>query len=400
MTDASQRYLDIVKRIVKGNRGSIPAEDRSLLDRWQSMLELSPTAAQQVEQRVLRLYQVFLQRSPQREAAQLAEQPSREQQVREQQDIQEAYQEKLRWYEEAYTKALEEGQLDDRHTQERLLNLRQDLNLIGEDVIRIERQVAIAKGYSPTTKLSPQPFQALHDFPPLNQNHVQNGIILDQNGIETHLSDPPNGNGANLIQTEVQPARSHLSNRDILATLPDDYELLQQLLQQEKWQQADRETFNLMVKIVGRGAAGWLDEVALANLPCQELVYLDRLWAEYSQDKFGFRFQGHFYFNTELPEANPIDSHEDGYARALAFSKKVGWWRSGAEFYKYYRQLTFNLEDAPLGHLPAYWFWQIPWWKALRLGGIGASRGGCSIDAPSLSTFMHHLQNCNIIQPY
>lgn len=390
MTDASKRYLDIVKRIVKGNRGSIPAEERSVLDRSRDMLELSPEAAHQIEQRVLRLYQVFLQQSQQRGAVQSREPHSQEQQSQEQQDIQEAYQEKLRWYEEAYTEAMEAGQLEDRKTQEQLLNLQQDLSLKGEDVVRIERQVVSGKGHSPATEFSTQPFSGVRNFSP-----------IDQNGAETYLSSPtPNGNGAALVPTEMQPARSHLSNRDILATLPDYYTALRQLLQQRKWQQADRETATLMLKIAHREAAGWLDEVALANFPCEELVYLDRLWAEYSHEKFGFRLQGHFYFNIVLPEANPIDSHEDNYERALAFSKKVGWWRSGAEFYKYYPQLTFDLEDAPLGHLPASWFWRIPWWKALRLGGLGTSRGGCSVDAPLLATFMQHLQICNIIQPH
>lgn len=386
MTDAEQRYLDIVKHIVKDSRGQIPDEEHVYLDRLRQDLHLSPEAAKEIEQRVLNAYQAFLRRSKPG-VSQTAETVSRAavsptptlpptaipQTAAEARDLEEAHQAKLRWYEEEYAKAMQEQRLSDRKTQDKLIQLQRDLRLSNEEIVQIEQTVAARKG-------NPEVYR-----------NFQNGHAASDS--ITQLPSPELTSG--LAPTELQPPRSRLVSQSLLVDLPPDYSELNQLLQAQQWKQADRVTLDLMLKISNRTKSGWLDDIAIAQFPCEALYRLDRLWGHYSQEKFGFRVQSDYYFGVVLPEPNPLNDHNDSYERALAFSKRVGWWRSGAEFYKYYYQLDFTL-DAPDGHLPALWLWQIPWWRALRFGGLGSGRGGSSIDERTISTWMQRLQSCEI----
>ncbi|NJR65930.1 MAG: GUN4 domain-containing protein [Leptolyngbyaceae cyanobacterium CRU_2_3] len=174
-----------------------------------------------------------------------------------------------------------------------------------------------------------------------------------------------------------------------------DYATLLDLLRQQKWQDADRETLASMLKAADRTEAGWLDPGSLTRFPCLDLQTIDRLWSHYSQGKFGFRAQ---WLSYPIPKRSRTSFTSTLPARVvqeqvLDFTKKMDWWTDRMEFLKYYKQLNFSLE-APKGHLPALWFWTIPWWKAVQNGGIGPGRGGCSVDNQTLPTFMARLRVC------
>jgi len=150
-----------------------------------------------------------------------------------------------------------------------------------------------------------------------------------------------------------------------------------------------------MLKAADRTTAGWLDADALDRFPCLDLHTIDRLWSYYSNGNFGFTAQWQSYpipkrAGTRFNHALPAQVVHD---QVLGFAKKMDWWTDRLEFLKYHNQLTFSLE-APQGHLPALWFWTVPWWKALQNGGIGSGRGGCSVDNQTLPAFMARLRVC------
>lgn len=387
MTDAELRYLDIVKQIVKASQGVIPADERSLLERARYSLGLSSTDAAAIEQRVLEAYQAFLARSPhhstrsatapvvdsvRKNQIQHIDQTQRVAAIRqiESQDVEAARQEKRRWYAEEFAKVIDGDRvMNDATTHDRLLSLQRELELERSEVAQIEQQVYAAK---------------------LNLDLDQfNPAILTQPFSSPQPVDA-------LPPTRLQSARSHSSTSTIL---PSYYRELVNCLQTRQWRQADQETFLIMLHVTHREEQGWLNSKAIETFPCEDLQRLDRLWGEHSNEKFSFRRQRRIYHNTPLPKPSLLRLSNATYDKALIFSKTVGWWRSGAEFYKYYNQLTFDLEDydIPDGHLPALWFWKIPWWRAMRFGGLWASRGGCSVDVQTLSTFMGKLQNCQIM---
>ncbi|PSB03963.1 hypothetical protein C7B76_32300, partial [filamentous cyanobacterium CCP2] len=266
-------------------------------------------------------------------------------------DMEEVHQEKCRWYQEEFAKAVQAQQLSDSATQESLWQLQQDLRLDAAEVIQLERQV-----------------YAHLEHP----SQLQPAIPLSDTILTTRLADPPPNE---LAPTELQDSRSRLSSPEELESLPSEYRELEAALKTKNWQEADRATLALMLKLSDRETEGWLDLAAIESFPCKELNRIDRLWNDASQGKFSFSKQLQIYSNPTPPKPRFLRLYGDDYERALVFSEEVGWWRSGAEFYKYYNQLAFEAEAQP-GHFPALWFWTIPWWKALQFGGLGASRGG------------------------
>jgi GUN4-like len=165
------------------------------------------------------------------------------------------------------------------------------------------------------------------------------------------------------------------------------------LLEANQWEKADEETLALMLQASGRSQEGWLDAVAIANFPCTDMQTIDRLWGRYSNEQFSFRVQYRLHSGVTISTENAVNPSRSDEERALAFSKTVGWWTKNLEFLKYYNKLEFS-NQAPDGHLPALWYWTIPWTEALKYGGIGSGRGGCRVDHQTLTAFIERLEHC------
>ncbi|WP_066379206.1 MULTISPECIES: GUN4 domain-containing protein [unclassified Anabaena] len=130
-----------------------------------------------------------------------------------------------------------------------------------------------------------------------------------------------------------------------------DYRQLQQLLAENRWQEADKETYLNLLKICNRQEEGWLDDDQIKKLPRHDIVMINNLWVKYSQGRFGFSIQ------KTLWEARKEYKH---------FAYRVGWLASlaNSEWVKY-DDYTFNL-DANKGHLPS----------TSRLVGLGCRNVG------------------------
>ncbi|WP_248277450.1 GUN4 domain-containing protein [Brasilonema octagenarum] len=146
-----------------------------------------------------------------------------------------------------------------------------------------------------------------------------------------------------------------------------DYTRLRDLLKTGKWEEADNETFAVMLKAAGRKKEdGQLDVESIKNFPCTDLRTIDQLWVKYSNGRFGFSVQKRIWESVGgKPDAN-IKIWEK-------FSNRVGW-RKGMFWNKFrlrysmsnmrssvtllwnqewlsYSELTFST-NAPRGHLP------------------------------------------------
>lgn len=181
------------------------------------------------------------------------------------------------------------------------------------------------------------------------------------------------------------------------------------LLDAGEWQAADRVTQALLLAAVNhppetpaslttllgrsRQGLGYLSSSALAQLPCDLLHDLDYLWVRASQGQFGFSVQERLYrqLNQDFDstQLSPINPHP--------FFQAVGWLVIGSPrpltFFKFYDFLNFSL-TAPLGHLPALWYWQLSWLESLRVGGFGSGQGGGFGDLARLDALMLRLSRC------
>jgi hypothetical protein len=140
-----------------------------------------------------------------------------------------------------------------------------------------------------------------------------------------------------------------LLKTDNLSSEPEvDYTRLRDLLAARKWKEADRETANLMLKLVGRDEVGWLRNEDIKNFPCQGLGTIDALWVKYSNGHFGFSVQQRIW--------QEVGGKVNKVTECL-LGDRVGW-RVKSNWLPYdydwlgYSNMTFSL-NAPQGHLPA-----------------------------------------------
>lgn len=121
-----------------------------------------------------------------------------------------------------------------------------------------------------------------------------------------------------------------------------DYRILQNLLQEGYWQEADELTLYAMLKISGRENDRYFRPTDISNFPREHLLIIDKLWREYSRNLFGFTVQKEIYRSLGGTQNYQHEIWEK-------FSENVGWRRNDVPLS--YEQLNFSI-NAVKGHLP------------------------------------------------
>ncbi|MGK7892955.1 MAG: GUN4 domain-containing protein [Xenococcus sp. (in: cyanobacteria)] len=70
-----------------------------------------------------------------------------------------------------------------------------------------------------------------------------------------------------------------------------NYNQLRDFLKAGKWQEADKITTKIMLKVTGREQPGWFRKNDITNFSCEDLRIIDQLWRESTQGKSGFTVQ-------------------------------------------------------------------------------------------------------------
>nr|WP_308796551.1 serine/threonine-protein kinase [Tolypothrix sp. FACHB-123] len=144
-----------------------------------------------------------------------------------------------------------------------------------------------------------------------------------------------------------------------IPTIGVDYTKLENLLSARRWQDANEETLNLMLKISNREKQGTLYLEDIDKFPCVDLRAIDKLWLKYSNHRFGFSVQQQIWKNIGgTPETNE--------KILRIFGDKVGWLGSkilrktllfNADLFfeslnpVWFDEVNFSIK-APKGHLP------------------------------------------------
>ncbi|WP_017300062.1 GUN4 domain-containing protein [Nodosilinea nodulosa] len=182
------------------------------------------------------------------------------------------------------------------------------------------------------------------------------------------------------------------------------------LLYEEDWKAADRLTTDLLLRAVahspGNSAIPSREEVqrhrlhlateTLATLPCPLLNALDDCWQSASGGHFGFSAQLQVY--ADILETVAFDPALRNWSMPHPFFEEVGWLMlfplRPVGFLKFYSWLDFDL-DAPMGHLPALWYWRVPRLASLQMGGFLTGQGACFGDLSRLDAMMLRLSRCH-----
>jgi GUN4-like/Ribonuclease-III-like len=134
--------------------------------------------------------------------------------------------------------------------------------------------------------------------------------------------------------------------KPLISATDTDYSQLDALLSTGKWQAADLETREVMLRVIGR--VDFLPRELIEEFPCEDLSIIDRLWRHYSRDRFGFSIQ--------VEILNEVGGNWDN------FGDRVGWRIDGIWQPKDDRR--YDLQ-APAVHLPS---------AAIRAAGHGKAR--------------------------
>jgi hypothetical protein len=128
---------------------------------------------------------------------------------------------------------------------------------------------------------------------------------------------------------------------------PTLFTKLSELLAAGQWQEADRETINILLRIAHREQSGSLLAKQIKALPCEALVRSDTLWSQASNGRFGFSAQMALWRDV----ASQQHQFDPNSFRAFfrAFGDRVGWRIDGD--WRRYNQFLFTT-DAPTAHLP------------------------------------------------
>ena len=142
------------------------------------------------------------------------------------------------------------------------------------------------------------------------------------------------------VQTcQLSPKFKNQKTVKLISASGNDYTVLDRLLANQKWREADTETANLILKIANKPkTTNCLNRQDIQKLPCEDLRIIDALWVNYSHGRFGFSVQANLW--VEIAVECLVQQQWS------TFSQCVGWQGS-------YNECIFSL-DAPSGHFPIW----------------------------------------------
>jgi hypothetical protein len=155
------------------------------------------------------------------------------------------------------------------------------------------------------------------------------------------------------------------------------YQPLERYLQNGQWQEADQETYRLMIRSVGKEEGQYFTWEELKAFPCRDLRTIDQLWVTHSNGRFGFSVQKQLW----LEVGGKLDFGEDGKAAWNAYQKMSdrNGWRVNNKFISY--DDVINDTSAPVAHLP------------FDVVGFG---GAVVVVAPVVGVFFSRIQTCEV----
>lgn len=137
------------------------------------------------------------------------------------------------------------------------------------------------------------------------------------------------------------------NSQSLISEAGVDYTKLRDLLARKKWKEADEKTWDALCQALGMRSGYYLKNSDIERLPCEDLWLIDKLWAKYSDNRFGFSVQKAIY--------------EDVGQDYPTFCDRVGWPIHNPPNLD--SVLKFNLR-APMGHLPSRrWIGGYYWWR-------------------------------------
>jgi uncharacterized caspase-like protein len=180
-------------------------------------------------------------------------------------------------------------------------------------------------------------------------------INLTNPPISPAPPDPKIQNPKPKIVQANAPGEAQKSGDDLRSEKGIDYTRLRDLLKAQDWKAADRETYDTMIRAVGKKSGQGFSREELLNFPCADLRTIDGLWVKYSQGRFGFSVQKQIYVECGAR----LDGSYPGDKIWEKFGDRVGWRKDGN--WLLYSDLDPSLYS-PQGFFPLVWDFLVLEW--------------------------------------
>ena len=154
-------------------------------------------------------------------------------------------------------------------------------------------------------------------------------------------------------QADLMERVARLEERLSLITDVDRYQRLQALLQAGNLREADAETLHVLLQEAGETDREELTPDEVKHFPCSVLRVIDRLWTQYTDNRFGFSVQLRLYQEVG-------GTLETAIAQDLTMLRNLGdrlGWRENDQW-RTVDQATYAITD-PVGCYPVIW-WDSP----------------------------------------
>jgi hypothetical protein len=337
---------------------------RQDLETLQRSLALKPEDAARIEQPLLQQAELNHQ-----------EQLRQVEEAKRQRQEQAEYENKLRRYEQEFTKVIQAEYPLNQFVLDGLKTFQQELKLKDEDVDRIEQPIREPAEATYQGKLEQQEQekrqqlaqaaaeqQAEQERMQREQRQAEEAerqrqaALLQQQEAAAERQRQQELEQQRLIERQREEEQRKRADQDELASERGvDYRRLRDLLKAGKWKEADQETAKRMVETAGQ-QEGWLRSEDIKTFPCRDLRTIDQLWVKHSQGKFGFSVQRQIW--VEVGESDDYSEFGDrvGWrvSKTIIRERGIMWMKreeqEEQEEWLTYEQLTFSL-GAPMGHL-------------------------------------------------
>ncbi len=160
------------------------------------------------------------------------------------------------------------------------------------------------------------------------------------------------------ILSEIKSLKDKVTNLEEKLKLVSDinrYSQLQEFLKAGKFKEADQETSRVILDAVNRSRDD-LTPNDMKQLPCTILQVIDKLWRDYSNDRFGLSIQLRLYMEVG-GSIETLRAQNMGILEK--YGDRVGWRKNGKWEGGNYDNWDFSL-SAPEGSFPAIW-WKSPY---------------------------------------
>jgi hypothetical protein len=162
------------------------------------------------------------------------------------------------------------------------------------------------------------------------------------------MTDLPENSYAELSARVAQLETKLEQVISLLSDVPR-YGKLRELLEEQKWQEADIETTKVMLEVAGHTDQDELTPDDILKFPCSVIQVIDQLWSKYSDNRFGFSIQQQVYLGVGgTDDISSIDME------ILQKTGEIVGWRANNKWISL-EQLDFSL-NAPPGCHPSGWW--------------------------------------------